>query len=47
MLFEGDAIVEAVVPDLTLVGMLAAVQVLKERAERGEDDEAQRDGEGP
>jgi pantothenate kinase type III len=40
LLFEHDDLVEIVVPDLALVGMLAAVQMLRDT----EDDELENDG---
>lgn len=42
LLFEHDPIVEAIVPDLTLIGMLEAVKLLEdlERAEDGPSDES-------
>lgn len=39
MLFENDPLVEAIVPDLTLIGMLEAVQRLDALADAGGDDE--------
>lgn len=40
LLFENDALVEHVVPDLTLIGMHAAVQRLRELDEHEQDDSA-------
>lgn len=39
MLFENDPLVETIVPDLTLIGMLEAVQRLDALAEAGGDDD--------